>query len=103
MGPSQQCLGLEYRTRQEQLNNPADCSNSASSTSKEHNVHANDRPTPETRARAIQPVGYTYQRTAWLKESRREGVYFAGQKNSERQGALLQELDETLTRVEDGR
>jgi hypothetical protein len=69
----------------------------------QHNLHANDHPVAEPRAKATEPAGYTHQRTAWLKECRREGVYFAGQKTSERQGALLQELDETLTRFEGGR
>jgi hypothetical protein len=45
----------------------------------------------------------THQLSTWLHETRREGAYFAGQKISERQSALLQELDETLTQYEGGK
>ena len=100
---SPQCLGLEHRTGQERLNILADCLNSASSTSKQHKVHANNHQVAEPRSTTNQPAGCTYQLNSWLKESRREGVYIVGQKSSERQGALLQELDETLTRAEDCR
>jgi hypothetical protein len=80
-----------------------DVSNGSSSTSTHRTEPANGGRIAKSNAKASTAVLPTHQFSTWLKETRREGAYFAGPKIAQRHSTLLQELDEILTRYEGGR
>jgi hypothetical protein len=60
--------------------------------------NADTNPTPP--ADILATTELTYQVIRWLKETRRDGHTSQFEKISERNSALLQELDEILTKYE---